>query len=75
MMNFIAIDIENFKVDLYDEEEFIAALTHDLKVPIIAQDKTFDLFLQDKLYYLKKISKVIRFHSFVRLFCREEFIF
>ena len=25
MMNFIAIDIENFKVDLYDEEEFIAA--------------------------------------------------
>lgn len=24
MMNFIAIDIENFKVELYDEEEFIA---------------------------------------------------
>lgn len=24
MMNFIVVDIENFKVELYDEEEFIA---------------------------------------------------
>ena len=28
--------------------DFIASLTHDLKVPIIAQDKTFDLLLENK---------------------------
>lgn len=41
------------------KEEFIAALTHDLKVPIIAQDKTFDLFLQDKFGGLSDIQKEV----------------
>ena len=41
------------------KEEFIAALTHDLKVPIIAQDKTFDLFLQDKFGGLTDIQKEV----------------
>lgn len=41
------------------KEEFIAALTHDLKVPIIAQDKTFDLFLQDKFGSLSDIQKEV----------------
>lgn len=33
MMNFIAIDIENFKVDLYDEEEFIAPMKLKRLIP------------------------------------------
>ncbi len=41
------------------KEEFIAALTHDLKVPIIAQDKTFDLFLQDKFGTLSDTQKEV----------------
>ncbi len=41
------------------KEEFIAALTHDLKVPIIAQDKTFDLFLQDKFGTLTDTQKEV----------------
>lgn len=41
------------------KEEFIAALTHDLKVPIIAQDKTFDLFLNDKFGPLSEIQKEV----------------
>ena len=36
------------------KEEFIAALTHDLKVPIIAQDKTYDLLLKQKFGTLSK---------------------
>ncbi len=39
------------------KEEFIAALTHDLKVPIIAQDKTYDLFMEDKFGKLNEIQK------------------
>ncbi len=39
------------------KEEFIAALTHDLKVPIIAQDKTYALFLEDKFGKLNEIQK------------------
>ena len=39
------------------KEEFIAALTHDLKVPIIAQDKTYTLFLEDKFGKLNEIQK------------------
>ncbi len=36
--------------------DFIATLTHDLKVPIIAQDKTFDLFLNNKFGDLSEIQ-------------------
>ena len=36
--------------------DFIATLTHDLKVPIIAQDKTFDLFLDGKFGQLSEIQ-------------------
>lgn len=39
------------------KEEFVAALTHDLKVPIIAQDKTYDLFLQNKFGELNETQK------------------
>lgn len=39
------------------KEEFIAALTHDLKVPIIAQGKTYDLFLQNKFGEMSDIQK------------------
>ena len=39
------------------KEEFIAALTHDLKVPIIAQDKTFDLLMSDKFGTLNETQK------------------
>lgn len=41
------------------KEEFIAALTHDLKVPIIAQDKTYDLLLQNKFGELKENQKEV----------------
>lgn len=41
------------------KEEFIAALTHDLKVPIIAQDKTFDLLLENKFEELTPIQKEV----------------
>lgn len=37
--------------------DFIATLTHDLKVPIIAQDKTFDLFLNNKFGDLTQIQQ------------------
>ncbi len=38
------------------KEEFIAALTHDLKVPIIAQDKTYDLLLNKKFGALSEVQ-------------------
>ncbi len=41
------------------KEEFIAALTHDLKVPIIAQDKTFNLLLENKFEELTPIQKEV----------------
>ena len=37
--------------------DFIATLTHDLKVPIIAQDKTFDLLLDEKFGSLDDTQK------------------
>lgn len=37
--------------------DFVATLTHDLKVPIIAQDKTFDLFLNNKFGDLDDIQR------------------
>lgn len=36
------------------KSDFIAALTHDLKVPVIAHDKTFDLLLNNKFGELTK---------------------
>ncbi len=39
------------------KEDFIASLTHDLKVPIIAQDNTFDLLLAEKFGTLTDIQK------------------
>ncbi len=41
------------------KEEFIAALTHDLKVPIIAQDKTYELFLKNKFGELNETQKEV----------------
>lgn len=38
------------------KEEFIAALTHDLKVPIIAQDKTYDLLLKKRFGELSDVQ-------------------
>lgn len=37
--------------------DFVATLTHDLKVPIIAQDKTFDLFLNNKFGDLSEMQQ------------------
>lgn len=39
------------------KEDFIAMLTHDLKVPIIAQDNTLDLLLADKFGQLTSEQK------------------
>ena len=44
-------EAQNLKTD------FIASLTHDLKVPIIAQDKTFDLLLDGKFGDLNETQK------------------
>ena len=41
------------------KEEFIAALTHDLKVPIIAQDKTYGLLLNDKFGKINDLQKEV----------------
>jgi len=39
------------------KKDFIAALMHDIKVPIIAQDNTFDLLLDEKFGALTDIQK------------------
>ena len=39
------------------KEDFIAMLTHDLKVPIIAQDNTLDLLLEEKFGQLSNEQK------------------
>ncbi|MBR2387085.1 hypothetical protein IKA92_07315, partial [bacterium] len=44
--NMIKEYIEREKEAQSLKTDFIASLTHDLKVPIIAQDKTFDLLLE-----------------------------
>ena len=49
--------VEKEKEDANLKEDFIATLTHDLKVPIIAQDNTFDLFLDEKFGPLSDIQK------------------
>ncbi len=40
-------------------EEFTAALTHDLKVPVIAQDKTCDLLIHDKFGELNEQQREV----------------
>lgn len=49
--------VENEKEETNLKEDFIASLTHDLKVPIIAQDNTFDLLLNEKFGTLTDIQK------------------
>lgn len=49
--------VEKEKEDINLKEDFIATLTHDLKVPIIAQDNTFDLLLSEKFGPLSNIQK------------------
>lgn len=49
--------VENEKEETSLKEDFIASLTHDLKVPIIAQDNTFDLLLNEKFGTLSDIQK------------------
>lgn len=48
--------IKKEKEDTNLKEDFIATLTHDLKVPIIAQDNTFDLLLNEKFGKLTDIQ-------------------
>jgi len=49
--------IENEKEEISLKEDFIASLTHDLKVPIIAQDNTYELLLSEKFGPLSDIQK------------------
>ncbi len=49
--------VEKEKEETSLKEDFIASLTHDLKVPIIAQDNTFDLLLTEKFGTLSDIQK------------------
>lgn len=49
--------IEKEKQSQNLKQDFIASLAHDFKVPIIAQDNTYDLFLQGKLGKLDDIQK------------------
>lgn len=49
--------VEKEKEDINLKEDFIATLTHDLKVPIIAQDNTFDLLLSEKFGPLSNTQK------------------
>ena len=46
--NMIQEHIEREREMAVLKSDFIAALTHDLKVPVIAHDKTFDLLLDNK---------------------------
>jgi len=49
--------VEKEKEETNLKEDFIASLTHDLKVPIIAQDNTFDLLLAEKFGSLSEIQR------------------
>ncbi len=49
--------VEKEKEETNLKEDFIASLTHDLKVPIIAQDNTFDLLLKEKFGSITDIQK------------------
>ncbi len=60
--NMIKEYIEREKEAQSLKTDFIASLTHDLKVPIIAQDKTFDLLLENKFGELTKEQKEALFN-------------
>ncbi len=49
--------VEKEKENNNIKEDFIAMLTHDLKVPIIAQDNTLDLLLDEKFGQLSEEQK------------------
>lgn len=49
--------IEKEKQTQNIKQDFISSLTHDLKVPVIAQDNTYDLFLKGNLGELSEIQK------------------
>ena len=49
--------VEKEKENNNIKEDFIAMLTHDLKVPIIAQDNTLDLLLDNKFGQLTNEQK------------------
>ncbi len=49
--------IEREKQSQNLKKDFISSLAHDLKVPIIAQDNTYDLFLQGNFGEISKIQK------------------
>ena len=49
--------IEKEKQTQNIKQDFISSLAHDLKVPIIAQDNTYDLFLNGNLGELTDIQK------------------
>lgn len=51
--------VEKEKEETNLKEEFIATLTHDLKVPIIAQDNTIDLFLYGKFGEISDVQKEV----------------
>ncbi len=49
--------IEREKESQNLKQDFISSLAHDLKVPIIAQDNTYDLFLKDRFGELSDIQR------------------
>ena len=49
--------IEKEKESQNLKQDFISGLTHDLKVPIIAQDNTCDLFLEGKFGIISDVQK------------------
>ena len=50
-------NIENEKSNQNLKQDFISCLAHDLKVPLIAQDNTFDLFLNGSFGELTEIQE------------------
>ena len=49
--------IEKEKQSQNLKQDFVSSLAHDLKVPIIAQDNTYDLFLENKLGEITPVQK------------------
>ena len=49
--------IEREKQSQNLKQDFVSSLAHDLKVPIIAQDNTYDLFLQGNFGEISKVQK------------------
>ena len=50
--------IEKEKQTQNIKQDFISSLAHDLKVPIIAQDNTYDLFLSGKFGELSEVQRL-----------------